>query len=77
MTDFAAMFEVEDNGIGMDEDKIDKVFNEFYSNKGSDGTGLGLFVADKIVREHGGRFDVLSSPGKGSTFRVILAIKQL
>lgn len=72
---FCFMFEVEDNGIGMDEEKIDKIFEEFYSGKGSDGTGLGLFVADKIVREHGGRIEVLSSPGKGSTFRVILSIK--
>ena len=69
------MFEVEDNGIGMDEEKIDKIFEEFYSGKGSDGTGLGLFVADKIVREHGGKIEVLSAPGKGSTFRVILAMK--
>jgi len=73
---YCCMFEVEDNGIGVDEEKIDKIFEEFYSSKGSDGTGLGLFVADKIVRDHGGRIEVLSSPGKGSTFRVILAIKQ-
>lgn len=71
----SCMFEVEDNGIGMDEDTIDKIFEEFYSDKGSDGTGLGLFVADKIVREHGGKIEVLSSPGKGTTFRVILAMK--
>ena len=69
------MFEVEDNGVGMDEDKVDKIFEEFYSSKGSNGTGLGLFVADKIVREHGGKIEVLSSPGKGTTFRVILAMK--
>jgi signal transduction histidine kinase len=73
---YCCMFEVEDNGIGMDEEQIGKIFEEFYSSKGSDGTGLGLFVADKIVREHGGRIEVLSSPGKGSTFRVILAMKK-
>ena len=72
---FCCMFEVEDDGIGMDDEKIDKIFDEFYSGKGSDGTGLGLFVADKIVRKHGGRIEVLSAPGKGSTFRVILSIK--
>ncbi len=72
---FCFMFEVEDDGIGMDEEKIDKIFDEFYSGKGSKGTGLGLFVADKIVREHGGKIEVLSSPGKGSTFRVVLSLK--
>ena len=73
---FYCMFEVEDNGIGMDEGAVDKIFEKFYSGKGNDGTGLGLFVADKIVREHGGKIEVLSSPGKGSTFRVILAMEQ-
>lgn len=72
---FRCRFEVEDNGVGMDENTIEKIFKEFYSDKGSDGTGLGLFVANKIVREHDGKIEVLSSPGKGSTFRVILAIK--
>lgn len=72
---FSCRFEVEDNGVGMDESTVEKIFMEFYSGKGSDGTGLGLFVADKIVREHGGKIEVLSAPGKGSTFRVILAIK--
>ena len=73
---FSCRFEVEDNGVGMDENTIEKIFKEFYSDKGSDGTGLGLFVANKIVREHNGKIEVLSSPGKGSTFRVILAIKE-
>ena len=72
---FRCVFEVEDDGIGMDQEKMEKIFEEFYSGKGSDGTGLGLFVADKIVREHGGKIEVLSSPGKGSTFRVILAME--
>ncbi len=73
---FCCNFEVEDDGIGMDESQIESIFEEFYSDKGSDGTGLGLFVADRIVRQHGGRIEVLSSPGKGSTFRVILPMKR-
>ena len=73
---FNCRFEVEDNGVGMDESTIEKIFMEFHSGKGSDGTGLGLFVANKIVREHSGKIEVLSSPGKGSTFRVILAINE-
>ncbi|EFK09851.1 ATPase/histidine kinase/DNA gyrase B/HSP90 domain protein [delta proteobacterium NaphS2] len=69
-------FEVEDDGIGMDEDQLDNIFEGFYSGKGSGGTGLGLFVADKIVREHSGKIEVLSAPGKGSTFRILLPMKQ-
>jgi signal transduction histidine kinase len=69
------MFEVEDDGVGMDEFTLENVFQKFYSKKGNDATGLGLYVVDKIVKEHGGRIEVLSSPGKGSTFRVVLDMK--
>jgi signal transduction histidine kinase len=66
------MFEVEDDGIGMDEETRDSIFKEFFSTKGSSGTGLGLMVVEKVVQEHGGRIEVLTTPGKGSTFRTIL-----
>lgn len=66
------VFEVADNGIGMDEATQKDIFKEFFSTKGSDGTGLGLAVVDKVVGEHGGKIEVESSPGQGSTFRVIL-----
>lgn len=69
------MFEVEDNGIGMDEEVRENSFREFYSTKGTDGTGLGLLVVNEIIRAHGGRMEILSSPGKGSTFKVILEIR--
>ncbi len=65
-------FEVEDNGVGMDEYTRENLFRGFFSTKGCDGTGLGLMVVDKIAREHEGRIEVLTTPGKGSTFRVIL-----
>jgi len=68
------MFEVEDNGIGMDEETRNNIFKEFFSTKGSGGTGLGLMVVERIVQEHEGRIEVLTTPGKGSTFRVILRI---
>jgi len=68
------VFEVEDNGIGMDEETKNNIFKEFFSTKGKSGTGLGLFVVQKAVQEHGGRIEVLTTPGKGSTFRVILRI---
>ncbi len=68
-------FEVEDNGVGMDEETAKEVFEEFYSTKGSSGTGLGLCVANKIVKKHGGKVEILTAPGKGSTFRSIIPIK--
>ena len=46
-------FEVEDNGIGMDRETCEKAFTLFFSSKGT-GTGLGLFISDKIARAHGG-----------------------
>jgi signal transduction histidine kinase len=70
------MIEVEDDGIGMDDATSEKIFTQFFSTKGTDGTGLGLMVVHEIAKEHGGRIEVLSSPGKGSTFRIILPLQQ-
>jgi len=68
------MIQVEDDGIGMDQDTREKIFSRFFSTKGVDGTGLGLMVVHEIVEEHEGRIEVLSEPGKGSTFKVILRL---
>jgi signal transduction histidine kinase len=70
------MIEVEDEGIGMDDATSEKLFTQFFSTKGTDGTGLGLMVVHEIVKEHHGRIEVLSGPGKGSTFRVILPLQK-
>lgn len=59
---------VEDNGIGIDADSLKQLFNPFFSSKGSKGTGLGLAVSQKILKEHGGRIHVESRPGEGSRF---------
>ena len=59
---------VEDNGIGIDSDSLKQLFNPFFSSKGSSGTGLGLAVSQKILKEHGGRIHVESRPGEGSRF---------
>lgn len=64
--------EVTDQGCGMDERTRRHLFEPFFSSKGSRGTGLGLSVTQKIVQEHGGRMEVESEEGKGSTFRVLL-----
>lgn len=70
------MIEVEDDGIGMDDSTCEKIFTQFFSTKGTDGTGLGLMMVHDIVKEHGGRIEVLSAPGKGSTFRIIFPLQQ-
>ena len=68
----ATVFEVEDNGIGMGPETLNKLFTLFFSSKGEKGTGMGLFIADKIVSQHGGKITVQSTPGQGSVFKVSL-----
>jgi signal transduction histidine kinase len=64
-------FAIADNGIGMDQETQDKAFTLFFSSKGT-GTGLGLFIADRIARAHGGAISLTSQPDVGTTFLVEL-----
>jgi PAS domain S-box-containing protein len=68
----ALIFEVEDNGCGMDWEVRQKVFTTFFTTKADKGTGLGLLTTRKIVQEHGGSMEVESDPGTGSLFRIRL-----
>lgn len=69
--DGTLVFEVTDDGAGMDYEVKKRVFTNFFSTKGSrEGTGLGLLTTRKIVQEHGGKVSFESWPGKGSTFRL-------
>jgi signal transduction histidine kinase/response regulator of citrate/malate metabolism len=63
-------FDIKDNGVGMDRETRDKMFSLFFSSKGSKGTGLGLYIVNNVVQQHGGAITVESSPGKGSRFIV-------
>lgn len=65
---------VRDTGEGMDEETVRHIFEPFYTTKGLNGRGLGLSSADSIVRAHGGRIDVDSEPGGGTTFRIFLPV---
>jgi signal transduction histidine kinase len=69
------IFDVHDTGIGMDSDTREKVFDLFFSSKGSKGTGLGLFISNKIIGQHGGSIEADSTPGHGSHFCIRLPKK--
>ena len=68
--DHVCRLTVKDDGIGMDNDTRERLFSLFFSSKGHAGTGLGLFIADKIVAQHHGTISVESEPGRGSIFRI-------
>lgn len=61
--------EIDDNGCGMTDETIEKLFNQFYSTK-EDGTGIGLSICRKIIKAHGGSLSVNSTYGKGSKFSI-------
>ena len=65
-------FEIADNGIGIEKKVLEKIFSPFFSSKGREGTGLGLFVANTIIQQHGGTIQVESTSGKGTVFKVTL-----
>ena len=69
----AMICEVIDDGQGIPRGEQGKIFEPFYTTKPTGrGTGLGLSICYGIISDHGGRIEVDSIPGKGSTFRVIL-----
>ena len=66
------LLEITDNGIGMDRETRENLFTLFFSSKGNKGTGLGLFIAKKIIEQHGGTIAVDAKPGVGSRFKIEL-----
>jgi signal transduction histidine kinase len=73
--DEMVVFEVTDDGIGMEADQIDEVFEVFHrlhTREEFAGTGIGLSICRKIVDRHGGTIGVDSEPGEGSTFTLTL-----
>ena len=72
---------VHDKGVGIPAELQPHIFARFYRVPGTDvqtgssvGLGLGLYISNKIVEQHGGRIDVQSTPGEGSTFYVVLPL---
>ncbi len=70
-----AVMDIEDNGCGISEDEIDKIFALFYSTKFSKGNGLGLPITKKIIEEHNGKLEVLSEVNRGTTFRLKFPVR--
>ncbi|GIV58583.1 MAG: hypothetical protein KatS3mg042_1496 [Rhodothermaceae bacterium] len=75
----AVSISVKDRGIGIPEDQLDLIFSEFYrvesgSTQRASGSGLGLSLVRHIVEAHGGRVDVESRLGEGSTFTIVLPV---
>ncbi len=77
LSDGALRLSVKDQGIGMDQEDVRKIFQKFYRTRqavesGISGTGIGLSIVDQIISHHGGKIEVTSSPGQGSCFTVVL-----
>lgn len=73
------LFSIQDTGVGMNRTERDKLFKKFSRipnplSENAEGTGLGLYWVKQVVELHGGRINVKSARGKGSTFRVALPI---
>ncbi len=71
------IFEIHDNGIGMDTKTKENIFNLFYSSKGSKGTGFGLFISDNIIKQHRGVINVHSVAEKGTHFNIKIPKRHL
>ena len=71
----AAVIEVSDTGSGIEKDKLESIFDAYYTTKRC-GSGLGLPMARKVVKMHGGRISVASEPGKGTSFTIELPLSK-
>ncbi|MBA3071896.1 MAG: PAS domain-containing sensor histidine kinase, partial [Nitrospirae bacterium] len=58
-------------GIGIRQENLEKIFYPFFTTK-DEGTGLGLAIAYRIIEEHKGKINVISNPGEGTVFKVII-----
>ena len=67
------LVQLSDSGVGIAPDDLARIFDPFFST-GKKGTGLGLWVTQDIVRQHGGRIEVSSDPGRGTVFSIILQV---
>jgi PAS domain S-box-containing protein len=66
--------QLSDSGVGIADDDLARIFDPFFST-GKKGTGLGLWVTQDIVRQHGGRIEVSSEIGRGTVFGIVLQVE--
>jgi len=66
---------ISDTGSGIPEAQLNRIFEPFFTTK-KKGSGLGLMIVQRIIRDHAGRIDVESKPGKGTTFRVWIPLHE-
>jgi signal transduction histidine kinase len=66
---------IHDTGIGIAKEDLDRVFEPFFTTK-QNGTGLGLAISQRVAREHQGKIEAQSEPGKGSTFTISLPVEK-
>ena len=71
-----ARFWISDTGAGMPAEVIARIFEPFYTTKGERGTGLGLSASHGIIENHCGDINVISEPGKGTRFEIILPLHE-
>ena len=67
------LLEVEDEGVGMDEDTRRRCLEPFFTTKGTRGTGLGLAMVYGVAQRHGASLEIESEPGKGTLVRMTFA----
>ncbi len=66
------VIEIQDSGRGIAAEDLPQVFDPMFTVRGGKGTGLGLFVTQRVIREHDGEIEVQSGPGKGTLIRILL-----
>jgi signal transduction histidine kinase len=71
-SDDRVAIEVSDTGPGIPEEIRQRLFEPFFTHGKKHGTGLGLSIVKKIIEDHRGTIEVLTTPGQGSTFRLLL-----
>lgn len=66
------VIEIHDNGPGIPPEEAEQIFSMFYSSKGHKGTGLGMFITDKVIKKHGGTITAASELNQGTSFVITL-----
>ncbi|MBN2078639.1 MAG: PAS domain S-box protein [Spirochaetes bacterium] len=71
-----AIMTISDTGIGIPEENMQKIFQPFFTTKGTQATGLGLMITSAIVQSLGGTIGLKSRPGEGTSFKIVLPVAE-